>query len=142
MNYYTGNIIPEENTIFVFGSNTEGRHGKGAAKVALNQFNAQYGNPKGIQGNSYAIITKDLSKGYRSIDKSLIKEQIKELYEYAILNPNLKFKIAYRNTTNKTLSGYTGIEMVKLFLSFNVPDNIYFSEEWKDLINEIRNNTL
>ena len=34
MKHYTGNIIPEPNTIFVFGSNPEGRHGAGAAKVA------------------------------------------------------------------------------------------------------------
>ena len=36
--FYIGNITPEANTIFVFGSNPEGRHGAGAAKVARNQF--------------------------------------------------------------------------------------------------------
>lgn len=56
--FYIGNITPETNTIFVFGSNPEGRHG--AAKVARNQFGAIYGQGEGLQGNSYALPTKDL----------------------------------------------------------------------------------
>lgn len=57
-------IITElpENGIFVFGSNTQGRHGKGAALLAKNKFGAIYGQAKGLQGQSYAIITKDLTK--------------------------------------------------------------------------------
>lgn len=43
MNYYTGNITPEPDTIFVFGSNPEGRHGAGSAKVARELFGAVYG---------------------------------------------------------------------------------------------------
>ena len=56
--YYTGNITPSENTIFVFGSNPEGKHGAGAAKVAVNQFGAIYGQGEGIQGQAYALPTK------------------------------------------------------------------------------------
>ena len=37
LKYYTGNIYPSEDTIFVFGSNPEGIHGAGSAKVALLQ---------------------------------------------------------------------------------------------------------
>lgn len=60
MKYYTGDIKPEPNTIFVFGSNPEGRHGAGAAKVAVEKFGAIYGIGEGWQGNAYAIPTKDL----------------------------------------------------------------------------------
>ena len=52
----------QPNQIFVFGSNTQGRHGLGAAKIALQKFGAKYGQAEGIQGQSYAIITKDLTK--------------------------------------------------------------------------------
>ena len=45
--------------IFVFGSNKAGRHGKGAAKYALENHGAIYGQGEGLQGNSYAIPTKD-----------------------------------------------------------------------------------
>ncbi|MCB0369444.1 MAG: AAA family ATPase, partial [Bdellovibrionales bacterium] len=50
--YYTGNIVPEKNTVFVFGSNPEGRHGAGAAKVAVQKFGAKYGQGEGLQGNA------------------------------------------------------------------------------------------
>ncbi len=46
--------------IFVFGSNREGRHGKGAALEARNKWGAIYGKPYGLQGRSYAIVTKEL----------------------------------------------------------------------------------
>ena len=61
-NYYEGNIKPEPNTIFVFGSNPEGKHGAGAAKVAREQFGAIYGQGEGLQGSAYALPTKDLNK--------------------------------------------------------------------------------
>ena len=45
--------------IFVFGSNLAGRHGKGAAKYALEHYGAIYGVGWGRQGDSFAIPTKD-----------------------------------------------------------------------------------
>lgn len=60
VNYYTGMIVPDDNTIFVFGSNPEGRHGAGAAKTAVQKFGAIYGQGEGLQGNAYALPTKDL----------------------------------------------------------------------------------
>ena len=60
MKYYTGNITPEPDTIFVFGSNPEGRHGSGSAKVARLQFGAIYGQGEGLQGNAYALPTTEL----------------------------------------------------------------------------------
>ena len=47
---YTGIIEKlEPNQIFVFGSNTEGRHGKGAAKIARDKFGAIYGQAEGLR---------------------------------------------------------------------------------------------
>lgn len=60
MIYYDGAITPAPGTVFVFGSNPEGRHGAGAAKVAREQFGAKYGCGNGRSGMSYAIPTKDL----------------------------------------------------------------------------------
>ena len=77
MKYYNGNIEPNENTIFVFGSNPEGRHGAGSAKVAKEKFGAVYGIGEGLQGHSYALPTKDLRiPGTRSISKSDIVRNI------------------------------------------------------------------
>jgi hypothetical protein len=73
---YSGMIDKlNSNQIFVFGSNTQGRHGKGAALTAKNKFGAIYGQAEGLQGQSYAIITKDLTKKNHP---SRTKEQIIE----------------------------------------------------------------
>jgi len=44
--------------IFVFGSNIEGIHKKGAALKAYNEYGAIMGNGEGMQGRAYAIPTK------------------------------------------------------------------------------------
>lgn len=133
--YYTGKITPDKNTVFVFGSNPEGRHGAGAALVAKNQFGAKYGQGEGLQGNAYALPTKDLrvtkDKGLRSIPGTQITESIKKLYVVAKQHPDKLFKIAFTNTTEASLNGYTGLEMIEMFNAAGVaPTNIIFSEEW------------
>lgn len=143
INFYTGNIEPEENTIFVFGSNPEGIHGAGAARVALLKFGAEYGVGEGLTGNSYALPTKDLrvlkNNGLRSISEKDIIKSIEKLYKVAEQNPDKTFKIAYRNKADEvTLNGYNGREMFMMFLqatdeSNSFPKNIQFSEEWKDI---------
>ena len=47
------------NEIFVFGSNIQGYHGGGAARMALNKFGAIWGQGDGLQGQSYAIPTME-----------------------------------------------------------------------------------
>lgn len=56
---YTPEIITElgPDDIFVFGSNLEGMHMGGAARVAYDKFGAVWGQGVGIQGQSYAIPT-------------------------------------------------------------------------------------
>ena len=73
---YEGKIeFLEPNQIFVFGSNTQGRHGAGAALIAKQKFGAIYGKAEGLQGQSYAIITKDLTS---SVHPSRTPNQIKQ----------------------------------------------------------------
>lgn len=81
---YEGMITPDANTIFVFGSNPEGRHSAGAAKVAREKFGAIYGQGEGLQGNAYALPTKDLDKAkgtrwYRPGKKE--ESEVKEWYK-------------------------------------------------------------
>ena len=41
--------------------------------------------------------------------------------------------IVYRNTYSASLNGYTGLEMIDMFLEAGpIPDNIIFSKEWID----------
>lgn len=149
--FYEGLIMPEKDIVFVFGSNPEGRHGAGAARVAIEKFDAIYGQGEGLQGNAYALPTKDLkvkeNNGLRSIGPEKIIKHIQSLYECALDNPQKKFCVAYTNTNNATLNGYTGIEMAQMFKSaaLNIPKNIIFSINWepylkvteKDILNRI-----
>lgn len=96
-----------------------------------------YGLGEGLQGNAYALPTKDLrvkeNGGLRSISKEDIIKSIKKLYETAKQYSDKQFKIAYRNTYSTSLNGYTGLEMIDMFLEAGpIPDNIIFSKEWID----------
>lgn len=137
LNFYEGNIEPSDDTIFVFGSNPEGRHGAGAAKIAREQFGAKYGVGEGLTGNAYALPTKDLrvkeNRALRSIPKETIIDSIKKLYQVAFEHPDKQFKVAYRNTDTASLNGYTGLEMIEMFKEAgSIPSNIVFSKEWID----------
>ena len=130
-----------ENQIFVFGSNTQGRHGKGAALTARNKFGAEYGNPEGPQGQSYAIITKDLTKSkHPSRTVEQIEEQIHNLYEYARQNPDKEFLVAYSGT-GANLNAYSNQEMADMFSSEPIPSNIVFEESFNSLITESAEST-
>lgn len=136
MKTYKGMITElQPNQIFVFGSNTEGRHGKGAALFAREKCGAIYGQAKGLQGRSYAIVTKDLTKDNNkpSISKSVIKIQIKNLYDIALRLPDTEFLIAYSGT-GKNLNNYSNEEMADMFNFPVIPHNIVFEEEFAKLI--------
>lgn len=134
MKYYIGNIVPEPNVIFVFGSNLQGIHGAGSAKCAVKLFGAKYGQNEGLQGSSYALPTTDLMN-HTGLPLSQITENIKKLYNCARENPNKNFKIAYRNQLDeKTLCHYTGKQLMQCFINAcdgqYFPGNVIFSFEW------------
>lgn len=139
MKTYKGKIdkLPN-NGIFVFGSNPQGRHGKGAALIAKTKFGAKYGQARGLMGQSYGIVTKDLTKfKHPSVPTKDIKYEISELYEFARQHPTTDFYIAYSGK-GQLLSGFTPQQMAHLwFKAGEIPDNIVFEEEFlKLLMNE------
>lgn len=135
INHYTGDIRPETDIVFVFGSNPQGRHGAGAARIARIYFGAVYGKGDGLQGHSYAIPTKDLrvrnNASLRSIGPDRIIASIRRMYDCARSLPGARFMVAYRNTHAMSLNGYTGLEMIDMFIAAGpIPENVWFSEEW------------
>lgn len=138
IHFYEGMIKPDKDVIFVFGSNYEGRHGAGAAKIAKEHFGAVYGQAEGLQGNSYAIPTKDLrvkeNNGYRSVSKEDIIDNIQAMYRSAEANFTKTYMVAYTNPPEKrSLSGYSGKEMIDMFLKAGpIPHNVQFSSVWKE----------
>lgn len=78
-------------SVFVFGSNLAGRHGKGAALYARQHHGAIYGQGEGRQGNSYGIATKDHNIRSRSLDD--IKCSVDVFLNYAREHPEERFQI-------------------------------------------------
>ena len=107
-----------QNEIFVFGSNTEGRHGAGAAKTAM-AWGAKYGQSKGRQGQTYAIITKDLRTGFVGWD--FVREQLVELMKYAHVNDDLIFLLTPLATG---FAGQTIEDLEENIKDLYFPDNI------------------
>lgn len=142
-NYYEGDIKPELNTVFVFGSNPVGINGNpergtgGAALVASKLFGVKQGekmdNKLSESGNAYGLTTVTYPGRKLSMTPNQITEGIKKLYKVARQNSSKQFKIAYRNTTVGSLNGYTGLQMIDMFNDAGErPNNIVFSKEWVD----------
>jgi len=123
-----------DNGIFVFGSNTEGRHGKGAALIAKQKFGAIYGQAEGLQGKSYAIITKDLTvkdnNSLKSVSLDKIAGGIVKMLNFAIENPD---KIFYVTKLGSSLAGYTAKQIRLAFMihSFIFPSNVILPREYE-----------
>lgn len=71
-------LAPE--LIYVFGSNTLGLHGKGAALEALSWYGAVMGRGEGPMGRSYAIPTKDAH--LRPLPREVIGEHVQRFLEW------------------------------------------------------------
>lgn len=71
--------------IFVFGSNLLGIHKKGAALTAQEKHGAKLGQGIGLQGNSYAIPTKQ--SPYKSLSLLSINKFVADFLMYASYTP-------------------------------------------------------
>lgn len=112
------------NEIILVGTNTKGRHG---ALTARKKFGLKLGHSEGLCGQSYCIVTKDLSKGLRSIPLKDIESQIKEFNTFTKENDFTFYitKIGYG------LGGYRDSKILPLFQKFDWPDNVVFPEDWQ-----------
>lgn len=109
----------EPNEIFVFGSNTAGRHGKGTAKQALLQFGAKYGQGEGLQGQSYALPTKD--DYIKTLPLEAIEHHIGKFINVARHHPEKTFLMT---PIGCGLAGYKPHQIKQLLAKFDLPANI------------------
>lgn len=125
----TPNYIKElnENEVFVFGSNRQGRHGKGAALTARNKFGAIYGQSQGLQGQSYAIITKELRKDYQPVSLQEVREGVDTFIQFAKDNENLTFYVVELGCN---LAYFMVEEIAPLFKSATKLKNVYLPEKF------------
>ena len=113
------------NQIFVFGSNTQGRHGKGAALYAKQNYGAINGVPEGRQGMAYGIITKELRKNYPAITIEDIAGGVVRFVEYANNHPDDSF---YVTPIGCGLAGFNPKDIAPLFA--DAPNNVELSKEF------------
>lgn len=113
--------------IFVFGSNEAGRHGKGAALNAVQNWGAVYGQGVGRQGASYAIPTKD--GALRTLPVLRIAQYVQDFKQYASEHKDLTFLLT---RVGCGLAGYDDGDMAPLFNG--VTPNVILPDEWNSYI--------
>jgi hypothetical protein len=109
--------------IFVFGSNLAGRHGKGAALYARLHCGAQYGVGHGLQGQSYAIPTKDWRLQALSLED--IHTWVRVFLAFAREHKHLTFRVT---RIGCGLAGYKDSDIAPMFKG--APSNCMLPKEW------------
>lgn len=113
--------------IFVFGSNLAGRHGKGAALHALRYYGAVYGQGEGMQGNSYAIPTKD--RELKTLPLKVIRKNVEAFLFYAACTPDLTFILT---PIGCGLAGLKYKQVAPMFKE--APSNVIIPNEFKEYL--------
>ncbi len=106
--------------IFVFGSNLQGMHGGGAARIAHRNFGAIMGQGVGLQGQCYAIPTM---QG----DVETIRPYVDEFIAFAKAHQELTFLVT---RIGCGIAGFTDEEIAPLFAEAHNVGNIVLPEGW------------
>ena len=106
--------------IFVFGSNLQGMHAGGAARIAYNNFGAIWGQGVGLQGQSYGIPT--MQGGVETV-----RPYVNEFIQFAKDHPELTFLVT---RIGCGIAGFTDAEMAPLFDTAHSIENVILPEGW------------
>jgi hypothetical protein len=119
---YTPEQITElkPNEVFVFGSNLDGAHGGGAARMAYRQFGAVWGQGVGLQGQSYGIPTM-----HGGVD--VIKPYVDQFIDFARQHQELTFLVT---RIGCGIAGFTDDEISPLFEKAHDIENIVLPPGW------------
>ena len=114
-----------ENQVFVFGSNMNGNHAGGAARLAVEKFGAIMGKSEGIQGQSYAIPTLD--KDMQKVTEKELMDALANLRHYATEHPEKEFLLTAIGTG---IAGFDPNYMAYMVLRAKLPDNVTMPKEF------------
>jgi hypothetical protein len=118
-----------ENEVFVFGSNTIGRHGRGAAKTAM-KWGAKYGVGEGLMGRTYGIPTKGHDMRV-SLQLTKIAGYVYSFLAVAQENPGLTFLVT---EIGCGLANFKPKDIAPLFrLAANIPNVHLPASFWRHL---------
>ena len=114
----------KENEVFVFGSNLNGYHGGGAARLAVENFGAVWGQGEGMQGQSYAIPT--MQGGVETI-----APYVDVFVDYAKAHPERHFLVT---AVGCGIAGFTAAEIAPLFREAVTVENVSLPREFWDAL--------
>lgn len=119
---YTPDFITElkPGEIFVFGSNLDGFHAGGAARIAVQKFGAVWGQGVGLQGQSYAIPT--MQGGVETI-----KPYVDQFIDFAKEHPELTFLVT---RIGCGIAGFQDRVIAPLFADAITVPNIILPRQW------------
>jgi hypothetical protein len=115
---------PGYRPIFVFGSNLAGRHGRGAALCARRYHGAIYGQGVGLQGDSWAIPTKDWQMRTLPLDE-IAFYVVAFLVQAELFYPDRTFVVT---PIGCGLAGYTPEQIAPMFR--DAPKNVILPPEF------------
>ncbi|MCI1786408.1 MAG: hypothetical protein LKI59_09800 [Bacteroidales bacterium] len=116
----------KENEIFVFGSNIQGIHAGGAARLARKRFGARWGKGNGLQGQSYAIPT--MQGGTETI-----KPYVNEFIRFAESHPD---KLFFVTRIGCGIAGFDDNEIAPLFAGAYGMENIRLPESFCKILEQ------
>lgn len=120
-------------SIFVFGSNRQGIHGAGAALEAVRNHGAIYGQAAGFQGNSYAIITKELRSDHAPVYLGEIKGGVLSFRRFASKHLSWTFNVT---AIGCGLAGFSPEEIAPFFI--DAGPNVNLPMEFCDILVRLR----
>lgn len=129
MEYYGERVTPgmirtlEPNEVFVFGSNSAGQHGGGAAMTAMRFFGAEWGKGEGIQGQSYAIPTME------GLERT--QEAVHRFCIYAKENPDKRFLVT---PIGCGIAGYSPRDIAPMFKEAIEIENVTLPKEFWEVL--------
>lgn len=113
-----------ENEIFVFGSNLQGMHCGGAARIAYEEFGAEWGVGIGMTGRCYAIPT--MQGGIETI-----RPYVDDFIKYAKEHSELTFLVT---RIGCGIAGFKDFEMAPLFKDATDMENVALPQQWRKLL--------
>ena len=126
-------------SVFVFGSNTAGIHGAGAARVAYKQYGARWGASYGHYGDSFAIPTKGSVQlvGSRKsvgppIELNVIRRYVDGFCAFAYSQTDMEFIVT---AIGCGLAGFGHEDIAPMFRGFE-HTGMKFDELWKPYLQD------
>ena len=125
--------VLEPHQVFVFGSNIQGIHGKGATLLAK-KWRAQPGQGEGRSGQTYAIPTRfqilhPTLKLFDTLPLPTIGTSIGRFIVHALAHPNDQFLVT---AIGCGLAGLEPIDLARFFR--DCPENVWLPQEFVEVL--------